>query len=129
MNLEPPDIETCKSIINSADVRAQRSINGSLVMLAIAAFMIMVAFSTGYSRWIDGMPYLNPRGMFALFCAMFAIRSAYLRIFGTKDGRALVWLATDYLSRHIMEAAKQHTEQHAEQVVDGKPPEAPQPPR
>lgn len=110
MNQEPPDIETCKDIINSADLLAGGSIRGGLGRLAVAGLFLLSAFWGRDVQWVNDWPYFNVRGTFSLGTAIFMIRQAYLRVYGAKDGRILVWFAKDYLSRHIQETARQNAE-------------------
>jgi hypothetical protein len=111
MKSEPPDLETCKTIVNSAELRSEHSFKGTIGRLAIACVFILFAFTNRECQWIDGTPYLNLRSILGLSMAIIYIRIAYLRAFGTKDGHVLTQFATYYINNHYAEAAKQRAEQ------------------
>ena len=122
MHQGPPDIETCKRIINSPELRTERSIIGAMVSLAMGGVLTVLCFSVGHVSWIDETPYLSPWCVIGVLVAVLKIVDAIQRIVVSTQDRALVWFATDYLSRHIAGVAKQN----ARQGFDGKPPEASQ---
>ena len=113
MKQEPPDIETCKSIVNSSRLRTDRSIGLGIALLAVAGLWTWWGLSHTHLRVIEGSRYIATESVLFLTGGAIFFAGAYRRFVVKKEDRALYWLATDHLSRHNAAV----TARNAEQVV------------
>ena len=66
----------------------------------MAGFMIALFMLHGKPRMIEGSWFLSLRGAFYLFGVIMFLFYTYRNFTVTKEGKAISWLAMDFLSRH-----------------------------
>jgi len=107
----PPDIDTCKKIIDSPKLRVERDIFQSFLSLVGSGLMIVLFILDCKPRMIDGNWFLSFRGALFLFCIFACLVKAYRSFTVSKEDKAIRWLAMDFITRHYASTSTKEAEQ------------------